>query len=49
MWAIFIVSALVVALAAMIIVWIGNKIYLSMKNDNRKFECKNSDNENRGN
>lgn len=38
MWVIFIIGAMIAALAAMILMWIGNKIYLSMKKDNKKFE-----------
>lgn len=44
MWVIFILSALIVAMATMIMMWVGHKIYLSMKRDNRKFERENDEN-----
>ena len=44
MWVIFIIGALIAAMAAIIIMWAGNKIYLSMKKDNRKFERENDEN-----
>lgn len=37
MWIIFILSALVIALFAMIMFWAGNRIYLAMKRDRQKF------------
>lgn len=38
MWFIFLVSCIAVALAAMLVIWIGNKVYLSMKKLNQKYE-----------
>lgn len=38
MWVIFIVSGLIVALAALLIVWIGNKVYISIKRQQKKYE-----------
>ena len=44
MWVIFIIGAVIAAMAAMIMMWVGHKIYLSMKKDNRKFERENDEN-----
>lgn len=41
MWVIFLIGALIAAVVAMIIIWVGHKLYLSMKRDNRKFEEEN--------
>lgn len=38
MWAIFLISAMGFAIAAMVLVWIGNKIINSMIKENRKLE-----------
>jgi len=38
MWLIFIVTAIVIAIIMMVLFWIGNKIYISMRKDNHKFE-----------
>ena len=38
MWVIFIVSALSIAIAGLIVVKIGHKIWISMKRDERKYE-----------
>lgn len=37
MWVIFIVSATIIAIIMMGLLWFGNKIYLSIKRDNEKF------------
>lgn len=36
MWVIFLLSACAFAIAAMCLIWIGNKVYLSMKKDEAK-------------
>lgn len=38
MWAIFLLSAMGFAVAAMVLVWIGNKIINSIIKENRKLE-----------
>lgn len=38
MWVIFLIVCIVVALAGLVVAWIGNKIYLDIKRDNLKFE-----------
>ena len=38
MWVIFIVSATIIAIIMMGLLWFGNKIYLSIKRDNKKFD-----------
>lgn len=43
MWVIFLSSCIVVALAAMLVLWIGNKVYLSIKRQNRKYENENNE------
>ena len=37
-WVIFLASALTIAVAAMVVVKIGHKIWLSMRKDEQKFE-----------
>lgn len=37
MWVIFITSAIVIAFITMVLIWIGNKLYLSIKRDNENF------------
>lgn len=44
MWVIFLASSIAVALAAMFVVWIGNKVYLSIKRQNRNFENEEKEN-----
>lgn len=41
MWLIFVGSSLAIGLAALALVWIGNKVYLSMKRSQRKYEQEN--------
>lgn len=36
MWAIFLLAAMSVAIIAMLLVYIGNKVYLAIKKDNQK-------------
>lgn len=38
MWLIFIAACIVVALAALIVIWIGSKIIRSIQRADRKFE-----------
>ena len=38
MWLIFIMSMLVIFIVAMFLIWIGNKIYISIKKDNLNFK-----------
>lgn len=38
MWMIFILSTFIIAFIAMVLVWIGNKLYLAIKRDNQKFD-----------
>ena len=38
MWAVFLLSAMSVAVAALVIVYIANKILIAMKRDNAKYE-----------
>lgn len=48
MWVIFLIGAFIAAVAAMIIMWTGHKIYLSMKRDNRKFDEENYNDDSHG-
>ena len=41
MWLIFIASCIVVALAALIVIWVGSKIIRSIQREDRKFEQEN--------
>lgn len=43
MLVIFLAGAFIAAATAMIIVWTGHKMYLSMKRDNRRFDKENHD------
>lgn len=36
MWVIFLLSAFVFAIAAVCLIWVANKVYLSMKKDEAK-------------
>lgn len=36
MWVIFLLAAMSVAIIAMVLVYIGNKLYLAIKKDNQK-------------
>lgn len=38
MWVIFLLSALLIALTSLLIIWIGNRVYLSIKRQNKRFE-----------
>ena len=38
MWLVFLGSVLAFALLAIVVVWIGNKVYLSMKRDELKYK-----------
>lgn len=38
MWFIFLVTCVVVALATLLVIWVGNEVILSMKRRNRRFE-----------
>lgn len=38
MWVIFLLSSIAFALVAMFIIWVGNKVMISMKKQNLKFE-----------
>lgn len=40
MWLIFIISCVVIALAALFVVWVGNKVILSIRKQNRASEMK---------
>lgn len=44
MWVIFLIGAFITAFIAMVIIWVGHKIYLAMKRDNRNFEKENGEN-----
>lgn len=48
MWVIFLASAMTFAAAAVVIAWIANKIFISIKKDNDKYlnERKKKNNEN---
>lgn len=37
MWAIFILGAVITAFITMILIWIGSKIYFSIKRENENF------------
>ena len=45
MWFIFIVSMVVVALAALTIIWIGHNMFISMKRHEKQFEREDKNNE----
>lgn len=50
MWLIFLVSCIVVALAALVVIWIGSFILRSIKRQDRKFDIEMEDLEqNKGN
>lgn len=38
MWLVFIMVCIVVALAGLLVLWIGNKVYISIMRDWRKFK-----------
>ena len=38
---IFLVSAIAIAFTAMVLLWIGNKVFLSIRRDNRKYDIEN--------
>lgn len=38
MWFIFIVSCVVIALAALFVIWVGNKVILSIRKQNKAAE-----------
>lgn len=38
MWAIFLLSAMTVAVVALVILYIGNKVFIAMENDREKRE-----------
>lgn len=38
MWLIFLITCIAVALACLAVIWIGNKVFLSIKRSNREFE-----------
>ena len=42
LWVIFLVSAIAIAFTTMVLLWIGNKIFLSIRRDNRKYDIENS-------
>ena len=42
LWVIFLVSAITIAFTTMVLLWIGNKIFLSIRRDNRKYDIENS-------
>lgn len=41
MWVIFLLSAMSVAVCAMLIVWVGNKILIAIEEDRKKQKTKN--------
>ena len=45
MWFVFIVSCIVIALAALLIIWIGSKIFHSIEKQDKKAEIDNEINE----
>lgn len=38
MWFIFLISAIIVALVCLLIVWVGHKVYISIKRQNKWYE-----------
>ena len=42
LWVIFLVSAIAIAFTTMVLLWVGNKIFLSIRRDNRKYDIENS-------
>lgn len=42
MWVVFVLSALGFSILSMILFWIGNKVFLSIKKSNIKFEEENN-------
>ena len=36
MWFIFLISCIAIALAALVVVWVGNAVYLSIRKHNRQ-------------
>lgn len=42
MWLIFIISCVVIALAALFVVWVGNKVILSIRKQNKAAEMSES-------
>jgi hypothetical protein len=49
MWLIFICSVVIIFCAAMFAAWAANKLFISMKRDNHKYELEISDDFNRKN
>ena len=41
MWAIFLLSAMTVAVVALVILYIGNKVFIAMENDRKNQKNKN--------